>query len=51
MIERNMPGVVALSPDELTAIAEKSCRAQGEIGPGIQWVDFPGFNVHLWGGR
>ncbi len=39
VIERNMPGAGAMSPDELAAIAEKSCRALEEIGPQIQWVE------------
>ena len=39
VIERNMPGAGALSPDELAAIAERSCRALDEIGAGIQWVE------------
>ena len=39
VIERNMPGAGALSPDELAAIAERSCRALEEIGSQIQWVE------------
>ncbi len=39
MIERDMPGAGALPPDELAAIAEKSCHALEEIGPQIQWVE------------
>jgi hypothetical protein len=39
VIERNMPGAGALSPDELAAISEKSCIALEEIGPHIQWVE------------
>ncbi len=31
MTERNMPGAGSLSPDELTAIAEKPCLALVEI--------------------
>jgi hypothetical protein len=39
IIERNMPGAGALSNDELTAIAVKSCRALEEIGSEIQWLE------------
>ena len=39
VIERNMPGAGALSPDSLAAIAEKSCNALEEIGSQIQWVE------------
>jgi hypothetical protein len=39
VIERNMPGAGAMPPDELAAIADKSCRALEEIGPQIQWVE------------
>ena len=38
VIERNMPGAGSMSPEELTAIAERSCRALDEIGSQIQWV-------------
>ena len=31
VIERNMPGAGALTPDDLASIAEKSCRALEEI--------------------
>jgi hypothetical protein len=39
MIERDMPGAGALAPDELAAIAERSCQALDEIGPQIQWLE------------
>jgi len=39
MIEREMPGAGALPPDELAAIAERSCQALDEIGPQIQWLE------------
>jgi len=39
VIERNMPGAGALSPDELAVIAERSCGAIEELGPHIQWVE------------
>jgi hypothetical protein len=39
VIERNMPGAGAMSPDELAVISERSCRALEEIGSQIQWVE------------
>ncbi|MBI2689517.1 MAG: DUF4242 domain-containing protein [Acidobacteria bacterium] len=39
VIERNMPGAGALSPDDLAVISERSCRALEEIGSQIQWVE------------
>lgn len=39
VIERNMPGAGALSPDDLAVISERSCRALEEIGAQIQWVE------------
>ena len=39
VIERNMPGAGAMSPDELAAIADRSCRALEELGSQIQWVE------------
>lgn len=38
VIERNIPGVGALSPQELQAIAQKSCTVLDAMGPAIQWV-------------
>lgn len=38
LIERNIPGAGRLSPDELTAIAQKSCGVLQGLGPQIQWV-------------
>ena len=38
VIEREIPGAGALSPDELHAIAQKSCGVLNGLGPSIQWV-------------
>jgi hypothetical protein len=39
VIERNMPGAGAMTPDELAVISDRSCHALEEIGPQIQWVE------------
>jgi hypothetical protein len=39
VIERNMPGAGAMTPDDLATIAERSCAALEEIGSQIQWVE------------
>jgi hypothetical protein len=38
VIEREIPNAGALSPDELQAIAARSCSVLQELGPSIQWV-------------
>ena len=38
VIEREIPGAGKLSPQELQAIAQKSCSALDQLGPKIQWV-------------
>ena len=38
LIEREIPGAGGLSPQELTAIAQKSCGVLQGMGPQIQWV-------------
>ena len=38
VIERNIPDAGALSAEELTDIAQKSCSVLQEMGPQIQWV-------------
>jgi hypothetical protein len=38
IIEREIPNAGALSPAELSAIAQKSCGVLQELGPSIQWV-------------
>ena len=39
VIERNIPGVGNLSPEELQAISQKSCGVIRNMGPQIQWVE------------
>ena len=38
VIEREIPGAGKLSPQELKAIAQKSCGVLGQLGPQVQWV-------------
>ena len=38
LIEREIPGAGELSPQDLQAIARKSCGVLEEMGPRIQWV-------------
>jgi len=38
VIERELPGAGKLSPQELKAIAQKSCGVLSQMGPRIQWV-------------
>jgi hypothetical protein len=38
VIERNLPNAGSLSPQQLHAIAQKSCGVLRSIGPQIQWV-------------
>jgi hypothetical protein len=38
VIERNVPGAGTLSPQELAAIARKSCSVLDGLGPSIQWI-------------
>ena len=38
VIEREIPGAGALSPEELHAISQKSCGVLSNLGPQIQWV-------------
>lgn len=38
VIERDIPGAGKLSPQELAAIAQKSCAVLDELGPSIQWI-------------
>lgn len=39
LIERNIPDAGKLTPEQLTAISQKSCSAIKNIGPEIQWVE------------
>ena len=38
LIEREIPGAGALSPEELKAISQTSCGVLRELGPAIQWI-------------
>ena len=38
VIEREIPKVGKLSPEQLKAISQKSCNVLRELGPQIQWV-------------
>jgi len=38
VIERDIPGVGKLSPQELKGISQKSCVVLRQMGPQIQWV-------------
>jgi hypothetical protein len=38
VIERELPGAGKLSPQELQAIAQKSCGVLSGMGPRIQWM-------------
>ncbi|GGA54269.1 hypothetical protein GCM10011507_01890 [Edaphobacter acidisoli] len=38
LIERNIPGAAKLTPEQLTAISQKSCSVLRSLGPEIQWV-------------
>jgi hypothetical protein len=38
IIEREIPGAGALSPQELHGIAQKSCGVLQQMGPQVQWV-------------
>jgi hypothetical protein len=39
LIEREVPGAGKMTPDELQAIAQKSCGVLGRLGPQIQWLE------------
>jgi Protein of unknown function (DUF4242) len=38
VIERNIEGLGAVPPDEMRAIAQKSCAVLSELGPDVQWA-------------
>lgn len=38
VIEREIPGAGKLLPQELQAVAQKSCAVLSRMGPAIQWV-------------
>ncbi|HVP56293.1 MAG TPA: DUF4242 domain-containing protein [Candidatus Eisenbacteria bacterium] len=39
VIERNIPGVGNLKPEELQAISQKSCGVIRNMGPEVQWIE------------
>jgi hypothetical protein len=38
VVERDIPGVGKMSPQQLQAISQKSCAVLQEMGPQIQWI-------------
>lgn len=38
IIERNIPGAGALTPEQLKGISQKSCGVLNQLGPQIQWL-------------
>ncbi|AND67991.1 membrane protein [Dyella thiooxydans] len=38
LIEREIPGAGALTPEQLKSISQTSCGVLGAMGPQIQWV-------------
>lgn len=38
VIEREIPGAGDLTPEQLHAVAKKSCDVLREMGPQVQWV-------------
>jgi len=38
VIERDIPGVGKMSPQQLQGISQKSCSVLKQLGPEIQWV-------------
>src|SRR2546421_12957444 len=38
MIERDLPGAGALTPEQLRAISQKSCSVLRGLGPQVQWL-------------
>ena len=39
LIEREIPGAGSLSPEDLHAVAQKSCSVLTSMGPQIQWLE------------
>jgi len=39
VIERNLPGAGRLTPEELRAVAQRSCVVLKEIGSDIEWIE------------
>ena len=38
VIEREIPGVGSMSPEQLQAVSQKSCSVLRNLGPQIQWL-------------
>jgi hypothetical protein len=38
LIERDIPGAGALTPDQLKGISQASCNVLNEMGPKIEWM-------------
>lgn len=38
VIERDMPGVGGLAPDDLKGASQQSCSVLMDLGPQVQWV-------------
>ena len=39
VIERNLPGAGKLSPEEVKAVAQRSCGVLRELSSDIQWIE------------
>lgn len=39
VVERDIPGASKMSPQEVQAIAQKSCGVLKQMGPQIQWLE------------
>lgn len=39
VIEREIPGAGNISPEDMQAIARKSCGVLKELGPEVQWIE------------
>lgn len=39
LIEREIPGAGALTPQDLQAISQKSCGVLSNMGPRVQWLE------------
>jgi cell division inhibitor SulA len=39
VIERELAGAGALSPEQLQGVSQKSCEVLRKLGPQIQWVE------------
>jgi hypothetical protein len=48
LIERVIPDAGKLSPQELQAIAQKSCSVLNEMGPRIQWIQSLVVDDHIY---